>query len=402
MSATIVSNKAKHWKLDAVEPELLLIKENWETQKSKMERFTNTLPGAMVMDERQPARETFILNRGAYDSPGDKVDRGTPAFLPQMPTKKEAYSRMDLAEWLITPNHPLTARVAVNRFWQQIFGVGLVKTSEDFGAQGEWLSHPKLLDYLATSFVESNWDVKKLMKMMVMSATYKQSSDSTKAHIQHDSENRLLARGSRYRLDAEVIHDQYLSHSGKLNPKMFGRAVFPPQPDGLWKSVSMSKANRFIADVGDAIYRRSFYTFWRRGMPPPQMTIMNAPSREACVARRERTNTPLQSLLLMNEPEYFSMSSFCAQDILENYSDDTTRIVKLYETITTQLPHEQLILDLSSALNDFKDYYQNNKNSAELMLKEVAPSDQESLVEVAAWTMIAHSLFNSEITKVRR
>ena len=204
---------------------------------------------------------------------------------------------MDLANWFLAQDNPLTARVAVNRFWQQVFGVGLVKTSEDFGAQGEPPSHLELLDYLTIQFVESGWDIKKLMKSIVMSETYKQSSLGSPELYKNDPENRLLARGARYRMDAEMIRDNILVSSGLLNPQMYGKSVKPPQPDGLWAAVSM-RNERFKPDSGDSIYRRSLYTYWRRGMPPPQMTIMNAPSREYCVARRERTNTPLQALLL--------------------------------------------------------------------------------------------------------
>ena len=231
---------------------------------------------------------------------------------------------MDLAQWFVAPEHPLTARVAVNRFWQQLFGVGIVKTSEDFGAQGEWPSHPELLDYLAVSFVESGWDVKALLKQIVMSKTYQQASESTPDRFEADPENRLLARGSRFRMDSEMIRDQVLATSGLLNREMYGRSVKPPQPAGLWETVSMpsSYPRVYEADTGDKIYRRSVYTFWKRGMPPPQMTILDAPSREACIARRERTNTPLQSLLLMNEPEYLKAARHLAHNTIADRSLD--------------------------------------------------------------------------------
>ncbi|MHC4997004.1 MAG: PSD1 and planctomycete cytochrome C domain-containing protein, partial [Planctomycetota bacterium] len=301
--------------------------EEIKKQRGKIEAqrkaFTNTIPAAMVMKEREPARQAFFLIGGAYDAPGDPVERNTPAFLPPMPPKEQGYTRMDLANWLVAPNHPLTARVAVNRFWQQLFGVGLVKTAEDFGAQGEWPSHPQLLDDLALRFSRSGWDVKQLIRHIVMSNTYRQSSDARPEDYDADPENRELARGSRYRMDAEMIRDQILAISGQLNTQMFGPSVKPPQPPGLWEMVSMAKPFTYVADTDDQIYRRSLYTYWRRGMPPPQMTILNAPSREFCVARRERTNTPLQALLLMNEQEYFNAAKQTAKTLLEQ--DSPTR-----------------------------------------------------------------------------
>ena len=282
------------------EKELLALSKRLEQER---EKFDESIPQAMVMKERKEIRPTFVLQRGQYDAPGEQVARNTPQFLQPLKSSGEVASRLDLAEWFVDPTNPLTARVAVNRFWQQCFGVGLVKTSEDFGNQGDVPSHPELLDYLAVSFMESGWDVKALLKQIVMSKTYRQSSISTPEQFQADAENRLLARGSRYRLDAEMIRDQILATSGLLSNRMYGPSVKPPQPEGLWEAVSMT-GERYQADTGESAHRRSVYTFWKRSMPPPQMTILNAPLRDACIARRERTNTPAQALLLLNEPEY--------------------------------------------------------------------------------------------------
>ncbi|MCA9031875.1 MAG: DUF1553 domain-containing protein, partial [Planctomycetaceae bacterium] len=281
-----------------------------------------TIPGAMVMKERSEVRPTHILVRGAYDNPGEEVHRASPAFLPPMPDSEEPRSRMDLANWFVSRENPLTARVTVNRFWQQLFGVGIVRTAEDFGAQGEWPTHPDLLDYLAVRFMESGWDVKALMKEIVLSETYQQTSSASREQFLQDPSNRLLARGSRFRMDSEVIRDQILASSGLLNEELYGKSVKPPQPEGLWQAVSMpsSYPSAFAADSGDKIYRRSVYTFWKRGMPPPQMTILNAPSREECIARRERTNTPLQALLLLNETEYLKAARQLALNILTDSS----------------------------------------------------------------------------------
>jgi hypothetical protein len=352
---------------------------------------------AMVMRERVPMRKTFIRLRGAYDKLGDEVHRGTPAFLPPLQVAGKVPSRMDLANWLVSPEHPLTARVAVNRFWQQLFGVGLVKTSEDFGAQGEWPSHPLLLDYLAVRFRQSDWDVKALMREIVLSATYKQQSDAPATAYRADPENRRLARGSRYRMDAEMIRDQLLMVSGKINTKLYGKSVKPPQPPGLWKSVTMTN-ERFAAGTGDAIFRRSVYTFWKRIMPPPQMTILNAPSREYCVARRERTNTPLQALLLMNEPEYMKFARACALRTLgEVNNDPTAALPRLYERITSHRPTAQELATLKKAFNDLKQYYGERPELA----AKIAGSSKDT-VRTAVWTMLAHSMLNLEAAKVRR
>ena len=348
---------------------------------------------AMVMHERTPPRKTHLRIRGAYDHPGEEVPRGTPGFLPPLAVSGSVPSRMDLANWLVSPKHPLTARVTVNRFWQQLFGVGLVKTSEDFGAQGEWPSHPELLDDLAVRFMESGWDVKGLMREIVLSATYQQQSDAPPAAYQADPENRLLARGSRYRMDAEMIRDQLLMVSGKLNRELYGKSVKPPQPPGLWKSVTMTN-ELFKPDSGEAIHRRSLYTYWKRVMPPPQMSIMNAPSREYCIARRERTNTPLQALVLMNEPEYFKLASSCAERTLHEAGNDRAKaLLRLHERITSHKPTEKELAMLGKALEELLNYYKARPKLA----KEIAPDPT-----IAAWTLLTNSLINLESAKVRK
>jgi hypothetical protein len=363
------------------------------TINQERQQLSRSRGHAMVMRERRPIRKAHIRIRGAYDSPGEEVQRGTPAFLPPLQAAGKVPSRMDLANWLVSAEHPLTARVTVNRFWQQLFGVGLVKTAEDFGAQGEWPSHPELLDYLALRFMETGWDVKALLREIVLSATYKQQSDAPAAAYQTDPENRLLARGSRYRMDAEMIRDQMLMVSGQLNPTLYGKSVKPPQPPGLWKSVTMTN-ELFKASSGADIRRRSLYTFWKRVMPPPQMSIMNAPSREYCVARRERTNTPLQALILMNEPEYFKLSQACAERTLrEVRNDPAIALPRLYERITSHRPSPAELAILKTALDDLAQYYQNDPTLAQQIATDATG---------AAWAMLAHSLFNLESAKVRR
>jgi hypothetical protein len=374
------------------------------TLKKSPQNQGKTQVKAMVMREKAKPRQTFMLIRGAYDQPGEKVERGTPAFLPPMKKKAGIYSRLDLAQWLVDPRHPLTARVAVNRFWQQFFGVGFVKTAEDFGTRGEWPSHPQLLDDLSLHFMKTGWDVKKLVREIVLSKTYRQSSNAASREFVADPENRRLGRGSRYRMDAEMIRDQILFLSGKLNTQMYGPSVKPPQPPGLWKAVSMT-GQRFAPDKGDAIYRRSFYTLWKRAMPPPQMTLMNAPSREFCVPRRERTNTPLQALLMMNEQEYFKAALSCAQLTLADAKGNVAKGLALaYEKATSHRPDARRLRLLREALDAFRKLYRADKTLTEALTRDVkdADFDFKRRVELAAWTMLTHSLFNLELVKVRR
>ncbi|TWU60656.1 Planctomycete cytochrome C [Rubripirellula tenax] len=370
------------------------------------------IPATLVMKERDEVRQAHILIRGGYDQPGDPVQRQTPGFLPPLKTSgadsSEVPTRMDLAEWFTSPEQPLTARVTVNRFWQQFFGVGLVKTAEDFGAQGQSPSHPELLDHLATRFTASGWDVKALVRSIVMSSTYRQTSTADAEAFGDDPDNRLLARGSRFRLDAEVIRDQVLCVSGLLNPEMSGKSVKVPQPRGLWETVVMpsSYPNTFVPDEGDQIFRRSIYTFWKRGMPPPQMTIFDAPSRESCIARRERTNTPLQALLMMNEKQYFSAAMNFARS-LRARSDLTTtqRIASAYQTITSKMPSDAALETLAEAYQQFEATYTADPQAAAAMIESStlaavrAIDDSTAQIELAAMTMVVHSMFNLDRIK---
>jgi hypothetical protein len=310
-------------------------------------------------------------------------------------------TRMDLAEWFVGRNNPLTARVAVNRFWQQFFGTGLVKTSEDLGVQGEVPSHPGLLDHLTVSFIESGWGIKALMKQIVMSRTYRQSSVATTEQFVKDPENRMLARGSRFRMDAEMIRDQILSTGGLLVNTMYGRSVKPPQPDGLWKSVTMI-GERFKADTGEAIYRRSLYTYWKRGMPPPQMTILNAPNRDACIARRERTNTSSQALLLLNESEYLKAARGLAQKTVA--IKDASRVQRLefaYETVTSKLPDKKEQSILLNLVQNLQKSYLERPALADELCSGLNLTDAKKKAQLAAWTVLVNALYNLDITKTR-
>jgi mono/diheme cytochrome c family protein len=387
----------------AIEPLTAKIEQVERHRKAIEEQF----PTTMVFREKAGApKPAFLLKRGEYDQKGEKVERGVPAFLPPFPPGAPS-NRLGLAEWLIAPNHPLTARVAVNRFWQQLFGTGIVKTAEDFGAQGEPPSHPELLDWLAVTFREDGWDVKRLMKRLVMSAAYRQTSRVTKDALAKDPANRLLARGPRFRLDAETLRDQALFASGLLIERVGGASVKPPQPFGLWEAVAYTDSNtaHFKADEGaEKVHRRSLYTFWKRTAPPPQMTTFDAPSREACQVRRERTNTPLQALLLLNEPQFIEAARGLAERALrEGGSTTDERLTFIYRVITSRSPDSQDLTELRSALADLTAHYTSQAGAAKQLLAtaETGPGRGDEPAKVAAWTMIANVILNLDeaITK---
>lgn len=385
--------------------EITQAQDDLKTLQKEQQKVLLEVRAAMVMKERNEIRPTHVLIRGDYQTPGKQVERTTPDFLPPISYSGEAATRLDLARWLVKPEHPLTARVAVNRFWQQLFGVGLVKTAEDFGAQGEWPSHPELLDYLSVTFLESGWDVKALLRLIVLSATYQQSSAAPAEEFAKDPGNRHLTRGSRFRMDSEMIRDQILATSGLLNSTMYGASVKPPQPLGVWKAVTLpdSYPRTFTPDKGDKIYRRSIYTFWKRGLPPPQMTILNAPTREFCTARRERTNTPLQALLLMNEHEYLKAARHLAADILRKHADAQDRLHSLYETITSYVPDALESKALLQFVKEMQEMYAESPSLADELCGDFAlESEGPTVTELAAWTMLASTIYNLDITKTRQ
>ena len=389
---------------ERVGQELAKAKKELQILAKRKSALEKAIPVSLVMKERKDVRPTHILIRGAYDQPGEMVERNTPGFLPPIQQSGRIKSRMDLAKWLVDSSHPLTARVTTNRIWQQFLGVGLVKTSEDFGTQGELPSHPNLLDDLSIRFIESGWDVKQLVRSIVMSSTYRQTSVATANEYEQDSENRNLSRGSRYRLDAEVIRDQILVTAGMLNGQMFGKSVKPPQPPNLWKNVSMvsSSTYEFKADQGEKIHRRSLYSFWKRALPPPQMTIFDAPTREACTARRERTNTPLQALVLMNEQRYFDAAFTFASKLLKQGTSDTERLTIAYETITSHLPTDDELQSMSGALKELTSTYEQAPDVVNGLLGSNAghfSSNDRALV--AAYTIVVNALYNLDRVKTR-
>ena len=368
-----------------------------ESQKQALAKKSTAT--TLVFSEAPKPKQAYMLERGQYDKKGEKVGRATPAVLPPM-SKDMPLNRLGYAQWLLSKEHPLTARVTINRIWQQSFGTGIVKTSDDFGSQGEPPSHPKLLDWLAVEFRESGWDMKRMMKLMVTSATYRQSSRATKKLIELDPENRLLARGPRFRLDAEALRDQALAVSELLVPKMYGPSVKPPQPDGLWFAVGYSDSNtvRFRKDAGpDKVYRRSLYTFWKRTSPPPQMETFDAPSREACNVRRERTNTPLQALLLMNDPQYVEAARVLAENTMKATGDDVTAGIKsMFLKATAREISADDLKELTASHGEHLAHYTKEVNSAKQLIAvgESKPDAKLDPAKLAAWTMTANLVLN--------
>ena len=373
------------------------------------------IPMTMVSEERATRRPTHFLDRGNYQLKKHEVLPGTPDCLPPLVPRAASDAdterlpdRLDLADWLLSAEHPLTARVTVNRFWQAIFGTGLVETSEDFGAQGSLPSHPALLDWLAVEFRESGWDTRALLRSFVTSATYRQSSRLTPALLERDPDNVLLARGPSHRLEAEELRDAALASSGLLNRTIGGRSVKPYQPDGLWQAVSYPSSNtsRFRRDAGDALYRRSMYTFWKRTSPPPAMTLFDAPNRESCTVRRSRTNTPLQALALLNEEGFVEAARALAERALRETAaeDDQATLQRAFRLVLARKPEpaeERVLLDvLSGARADG----QADPEAATRLLEVGERPLQDDLdpLEVAAWTHVTNLLFNLDAFVTKR
>ena len=371
-----------------------------------------SLPAVMVMQELPAPRPTFVLKRGQYDQPGEKVSPGVPGVLPPLPDGAPA-NRLGLANWVVSPANPLTARVAVNRWWQMVFGTGLVKTVEDFGVTGELPSHPELLDFLATELIgdrapgagpRAAWDVKALMRLIVTSATYRQASRVTKEQRERDPENRLLARGSRYRLPAETVRDNALAIAGLLREKIGGRSVKPYQPAGLWEDVTVERRGHYIPERGEGLYRRSMYTFWKRTCPPPALMSFDAPNREVCVARRAVTNTPLQALVLLNDPTYVEAARKLAERMLAQGRTAEACLTFGFRTATARPPsaaEQRILLDVYRlALARFR-----ADRVAAVRLLAVGESGHDKtrdVAELAAWTAVASVILNLDETITRR
>lgn len=339
-----------------------------------------------------------ILMRGEYDNKGDQVDADTPAVLHPM-REGAPKNRLGLAEWIVDPANPLTARVTVNRFWQEVFGQGLVVTPEDFGVMGAPPSNPELLDWLAVEFRESGWNVKHVFKLILMSNTYRQSSVTTAELRERDPNNDLLARGPRFRMDAEMVRDYALSVSGLMTGKMYGPSVKPYQPEGLWDIVGLpgGDTRNFVQSKGDNLYRRTVYTFRKRMSPPPNLEAFNTPSREVCVVKRERTNTPLQALVTLNDPQFVEAARHLAQNALNESGQDAGKTISTIARRALARDLKPVELEIVRAeLEKFLTYYRSNPADAKRLVSfgDSSPDEKLDVSELAAWTMVCNQVLN--------
>ncbi|MBT3594985.1 MAG: DUF1553 domain-containing protein [Verrucomicrobia bacterium] len=361
-------------------------------------KYEQGIPISLISKERKEPRDTFVLVRGEYDKHADKVIPAVPEVLPPLP-EGAPNNRLGLAQWLVDPAHPLTARVMVNRFWHQHFGRPLVMTAEDFGTQGELPSHPELLDWLAVEFIESGWDMKHIHRLIITSAAFKQSSAISPQALEIDPENRFLSHGPRYRLDAEVLRDSALFISGLLVEKMGGKGVKPYQPSGLWKAVAYpsSTTANYKRDNGDALYRRSIYTFVKRTSPPPSMSTFDAPNREACTVKRERTNTPLQALAMMNDIQYVEAARCFAERVVEQSLPETEQRLNYAMQLATgrTLAEDELKL-LGNLYTEHMATFKKNQEAAKGLIQtgEAPRISDATPEELASLTMICNLILN--------
>ncbi|MDN5211810.1 DUF1553 domain-containing protein [Fulvivirgaceae bacterium BMA12] len=386
--ATLVDNRAIWNKLDQL-----------QALRAKRNAMVESIPEIMILDELAEKRKTHILERGAYDAPGEEVDAGAPVSI--LPFSDDLpKNRLGLAQWLFSAKNPLTARVIVNRYWQSYFGTGLVKSAADFGNQGSLPSHLELLDWLAIHFRESGWDIKGLQKKIVMSAAYRQSSEASDELLEKDYDNKLISRGPSSRLTAEMLRDNALFASGLLVNKIGGESVKPYQPDGLW----VIGGSRYRQDKGEKLYRRSLYTIWKRTVPPPSMNTFDAPTRSYCVVTRQKTSTPLQSLVLLNDPQFVEACRALAAKVSIETTGHEERISNIYRSLTSKRPSAKEIDVLKSfyqkQLGDFKT--QPEKMDGWLKTGEFKPKDPVNKEELATYTVLASMVMNSDAATSKR
>ena len=394
-------------------PDMNLLSRNINAEIGVLLRNMNSGKiSVMIMDEAKPDRKTHILDRGEYGKPLEEVTGGVPASLGELPEGIKP-NRLALANWLVEPSNPLTARVIVNRYWQMIFGTGLVKTAEDFGSQGEWPSHPELIDWLAAEFVASGWDLRKLAKLMLSSQTYRQSSRTTADLQEQDPYNRLLARAPRFRLPAEHVRDNALAIGGLLNPRMGGPSSFPTQPHGLWKQISFYAhgrwtASQFYPDTNKDGYRRSMYHFWKRTMAPPMMTTFDAVNRETCSARRSLTNTPLQSLALLNAPQYSEAAYGLAQRMIKAGNELDGQLEQGFRLATARQPSSKELELLKSSYEEQVSYFGQSPDKRDgylsygrAPLAQFTKMSDDQKNKTAALTAVAALILNLDETITR-
>lgn len=388
------TNQARQHYLTQVDAAGREVQQRLSPVQKRYDALIRTGAKVMVMGELPQPRVTHILNRGAFDQPGEVVSLGTPEWLPPLPVEA-ASNRLGLAEWLVSREHPLTSRVAVNRFWQLVFGQGLVRTPEDFGLQGEPPTHPELLDWLALRFMERGWDVKALVKELVLSSTYRQSSVASSELLARDPENRLLARASRFRLPAQTVRDQALYVSGRLVERVGGPPVKPYQPDGLWQDIIKGRPV-YVRDKGEGLYRRSLYTLWRRAVKPPEMVLLDANERDTCTVNQRRTNTPLQALLLLNDVGFVEAARGVGVRMLAQPGDDATRIEFAVRTVLSRSVSEAEREILAEVLQSARERFSAAPEEARRFIAfgDSAPPREVNPVELAAHTAVARILLN--------
>jgi hypothetical protein len=369
--------------------------------------LTRSMVHTLVFKDQPKMRDSFVMQRGNYDQPGDKVERGTPAFLPALAVAEgKAADRLDLAQWLVSADQPLTPRVAANRLWQQFFGVGLVKTSEDFGLQGEPPAHPELLDWLAAEYRAGGWNTRRMVRLLVTSQAFRRASEVSPEQLAADPENRLLARGPRFRLDAEQIRDNALAVSGLLVPTLGGKGTKPYQPPNIWEPVGFGGSNTrsYKQDSGEALYRRTLYTFVKRTAPHPALVNFDAPNREQFCGRRERSNTPLQALQLMNDIQHVEAArALAARTLVEAAADDAERIEWLFQTVLARSPSAEEATIVADTLAGNRTRYEADHEAARQAIAhgESKPPAGLAPAELAAWTLVTNLMLNLDETLTR-
>lgn len=374
------------------------IRTKLERAQLELDQFeTDFTTNVMVMEEMDELRPTHVLERGSYDKPREQVTANVPsemlgALPPDVPV-----NRLGLAKWLVSGEHPLTARVVMNRYWAIFFGNGLVETMEDFGLQGSYPSHPELLDWLATEYPKSGWNTKAMLKLIVMSATYRQSSNLTPAIVERDPSNRLLSRMTRFRLPAEIIRDQALFASDLLVEKVGGPSVKPYQPEGLWSELSFQTNSRttdyYVQDTGESLYRRSLYTFWKRTVPPPTMTTFDAPSRDMCTLSRPKTNTPLQALALMNDPTFVEAARVLAENAMQESDKPEEQLKIAFQKILARPPSDYELQILKEGYENRLSYFKNEVEHA-ISLIGVGARTPQSMIDASYLAALSTSVMN--------
>jgi len=373
---------------------------------AERKKFDDSIPGSMIFRDAPTPRQAFVMLRGQYDKPGEKVEPDSPHFLPPLKKAAARANRLDFAKWVVAPENPLTARVYVNRLWQQFFGTGLAKNANDFGAQGEPPTHPELLDWLAANFRDSGWNTRATVRLIVNSAAFRRSSKASAEVFKADPDNRLLARGPRFRLDAEQVRDNALFVSGLLNPTVGGKGVKPYQPDNIWEPVAFTGSNTqfYKRDAGTALYRRSLYTFFKRTAPPPFLSNFDAPNREQPCSRRDRSNTPLQALQLMNDVQHVEAArSFAERLIADGGATPAERIGHAFQVLLARKPTAEELTIVSGALDAHRARFTKAPADAAklIALGETKAKATSKPEELAAYTMIASLLLNLDETLTR-